>query len=136
MLELTDIPSKVYEGISFEKGTMPNFDLLSSCFIEQGLFINNKGDSPIVKPVNDYVQMIKTNIDNGNILAIKETELSNEVEVFGNVAQIQSKYELKFEGKQSNQTRYGVNLFQLIKCDEEWLISAMCWDDRADRSLL
>ncbi|GAA6146935.1 hypothetical protein [Thalassolituus maritimus] len=133
---LKDIPSKVYEGISFSKGSMPDFELLKSCFIEQGIFINNKGENPIIKPVLDYVSMIENNIENGNILSIQETEISQNIQVFGNVAQISSDYELVFEGKQSSQVRYGVNLFQVINNNGQWLVSSMCWDDRNDKSLL
>lgn len=133
---LQEIPKTVYEGISFNKGQMPNFELLASQFMPDGLFINNKGESPIVKSVPDYISMIEENINAGNIKSIKEIELCNHVEVCGNVAQIKSEYELRFEGKVGSATRYGVNLFQLVKQGDKWLISSMCWDDRADRSLL
>ena len=133
---LKAISEKVYEGISFSKGNKPRFDLLKSCFIEQGIFINNKGESPIIKPVLDYIEMINSNINNGNILSIQETEIEQQVEEFGSVAQIKSSYKLDFEGKQGVQARYGVNLFQLINHNGQWLISSMCWDDKADKSLL
>ncbi|MEK9713476.1 MAG: hypothetical protein VW258_13010 [Thalassolituus sp.] len=133
---LKEVPSKVYRGISFEKDESPNFDLLASCFIEQGIFINNKGDTPVIKSVSAYIDMIGSAIKNGVIVSIKEVELSNSVQKYGRVAQISSEYELTFEGQQGIQTRYGVNLFQLIFKDDQWLISSMCWDDRADKSLL
>ena len=132
---LKEIPKEVYKAISFEKGSKPDFDLLASLFIEKGLFINNKGEQPVIKPVPDYVKMIETNIDNGNIVSIKEVEISNEVIEFGGVAQIASKYELVFEGATGRQTRYGVNLFQLIRQNGNWLVSSMCWDDRTNKSL-
>lgn len=133
---LKTISEKVYEGISFSKGNKPRFDLLKSCFIEQGIFINNKGESPIIKPVLDYIEMIDSNINLGNILSIQETEIEQQVEEFGSVAQIKSSYKLDFEGKEGVQTRYGVNLFQLINHNGQWLISSMCWDDKPDKSLL
>lgn len=133
---LKEIPTKVYRGISFEKDGSPDFDLLASCFIEQGIFINNKGDTPVIKSVSAYIDMIGSAIKNGVIISIKEVELSNSVQKYGRVAQISSEYELTFEGRQGIQTRYGVNLFQLIFQNDHWLISSMCWDDRADKSLL
>ena len=133
---LKTISEKVYEGISFSKGNKPRFNLLKSCLIEQGIFINNKGESPIIKPVLDYIEMIDSNINLGNILSIQETEIEQQVEEFGSVAQIKSSYKLDFEGKKGVQTRYGVNLFQLINHNGQWLISSMCWDDKPDKSLL
>ncbi|MBK8188765.1 MAG: hypothetical protein IPK77_16765 [Cellvibrio sp.] len=134
VLEL--IPRTVYEGISFKSGEFPNFELLKSCFIEQGIFINNKGEVPLIKSVPEYISMIGNNISNGNIISIHEKELASEVEVFGRVAQIKSEYSLVFEGKGGVQVRYGVNLFQAIDFSGKWLISSMCWDDRADTSLI
>ncbi len=133
---LKEVPAKVYRGISFEKGGSPDFDLLASCFIEQGIFINNKGDTPVIKTVPAYISMIGSAIESGTIISIKEIELSNSIQTYGKNAQISSEYELTFEGKQGIQTRYGVNLFQLIFQNDQWLISSMCWDDRAEKSLL
>ena len=132
---MQNIPSRVYKGISFKKGAMPDLELLKSCFIKEGIFINNKAESPVIKPVLDYVDMISNNIENGNILAIRETEISQNIQIFGRVAQISSNYELYFEGENVSQIRYGVNLFQLINVNGQWLISSMCWDDRNDKSL-
>ena len=85
---LKAISEKVYEGISFSKGNKPRFDLLKSCFIEQGIFINNKGESPIIKPVLDYIEMIDSNINNGNILSIQETEIEQQIEDFAHSAKL------------------------------------------------
>jgi len=133
---LNEIPSRVYQGISFLKGEVPNFELLASCFIEQGIFINNKGEAPVIKSVPDYISMIGSAIENGVILSIQETELSQSIQTYGKVAQVSSEYQLIFEGKQGQQIRFGVNLFQLIFKNERWLVSSMCWDDRPDKSLL
>ena len=133
---LKEVPAKVYRGISFEKDGSPDFDLLASCFIEQGIFINNKGETSVIKTVPAYISMIGSAIESGTIISIKEMELSNSIQTYGKNAHISSEYELTFEGKQGIQTRYGVNLFQLIFHNDQWLISSMCWDDRADKSLL
>ena len=133
---LKEVPAKVYRAISFEKDGAPDFDLLASCFVEQGIFINNKGDTPVIKTVPAYISMIGSAIESGTIISIKEMELSSSIQIYGKIAQISSEYELTFEGKQGIQTRYGVNLFQLIFQNDQWLISSMCWDDRADKSLL
>jgi hypothetical protein len=133
---LAEMPSTIYRGISFSKGNRPNFDLLVSCFISQGIFINNKGDSAIIKSVPEYIAMIRNAIDSGAVISIEESELSQSLQTFGKVAQISSEYQLVVEGKQGIQTRYGVNLFQLIFANDQWRISSMCWDDRPDKALL
>lgn len=139
-MKLEQIPQAVYQAISFQPGTKPSYADLGEQFIKQGLFINNKGHEPLIKSVPDYIEMIDHNIVAGNIVSITEREISQKITVVGKVAQIYSEYELHFEGTlegvQDRQTRYGVNLFQLICQNGDWKISSMCWDDRDDQTLL
>lgn len=131
----TNITKEVYESISFEKGSLPHYDNLISNFIGQGLFINNKGETPMIKSINDYVTFIKNNVDAGNILSLRESEIDVSISLFGNVGNIVSKYQLDFETSSGSFTKFGVNLFQIIKQDSKWKISSMCWDDKDDKSL-
>lgn len=89
----------------------------------------------MVKPLKDYVAFIRSNVEAGNILSIKETEVENSVTLFGKVGHIASRYKLEAKTRGGVQTRYGVNLFQLIKFGSEWKISSMCWDDYEDQRL-
>lgn len=130
-----NIPTDVYESISFQEGSEPNYERLLSYFIVEGLFINNKGETPMIKTLRDYVAFIKSNIEAGNILSIKETEVENRITLFGKVGHIVSRYKLEARTRNGTQTRYGVNLFQLIKFGTEWKISSMCWDDYQDQRL-
>lgn len=132
----THITKEVYAAISFEKGLVPHYDNLVSNFITEGLFINNKGETPIIKPINEYVTFIKNNVEAGNILSLRESEIDLTISLFGNVGNITSKYKLDFETKEGNFTKYGVNLFQIIKKDTQWKVVSMCWDDRDDKILL
>lgn len=132
----SNITKEVYDAISFDEGDMPNYVNLLSNFIDEGLFINNKGESPMIKPINDYVNFIKSNVEAGNILSIKETEIKRNIQLFGNVGSIISQYKLEANSRSGRQIRYGVNLFQIIKNGTEWKISSMCWDDNDDESLL
>jgi hypothetical protein len=130
-----NIPKEVYESFSFQEGSQPNYERLLSCFIVEGLFINNKGENPMVKPLKDYVAFIKSNVEAGNILSIKESEIENSVTLFGKVGHIVSRYQLEAKTRGGMQTRYGVNLFQIIKFGTKWKISSMCWDDHEDQRL-
>jgi len=133
---LEELAKTVYQGISFEKGSLPNLTLLESLFLPQGLFINNKGAEPMIMSVPDYISMLSRNIESGNIVSINEVDLKTDVQIIGKVGQVKSEYQLDFEGKDGLFTRYGVNLFQVILLNSEWKISSMCWDDKTDKSLL
>jgi hypothetical protein len=130
------ISSEIYQAISFEAGKSPNFELLKSKFIANGLLINNKGDAPLAKNIDDYIAFINKNVKAGNILSLSETELNQRIELFGKIGQITSQYSLSFETQSGKITRYGVNLFQIINDGSQWRVSSMCWDDRIDQSLL
>ena len=130
-----NITKEVYASISFEKGSEPQYKNLISNFIDEGLFINNKGETPLIKPINDYIEFIKNNVTAGNILSLTETEIDSSISLFGNVGNIISQYKLDFETSTGNFTKYGINLFQIIKKDSEWKIASMCWDDKDDKSL-
>ena len=131
----TNITKEVYKAISFEKGSAPDYDNLISNFITEGLFINNKGETPMIKPINDYITFIKSNVDAGNILSLTESEIDSTVSIFGNVGNIISQYKLDFETSAGTFTKYGINLFQIIKKESEWKITSMCWDDKDDKEL-
>lgn len=130
-----NIPKAIYKHFSFQEGGQPNFARMLSHFVPEGLFINNKGDNPLVKPLTDFVSFIKGNIDAGNILSIDESEIANNVTLFGKVGHIASRYKLEAKSRNGVQTRYGVNLFQVIRLGTEWKVSSMCWDDYPDQRL-
>jgi hypothetical protein len=130
-----NIPVEVYEAISFQEGSEPDYEKLLSYFVAEGLFINNKGETPMTKSLRDYAAFIKSNIDAGNILSISETEVENSVSLFGKVGHIVSRYKLEVKTRNGTQTRYGVNLFQAVRSGTVWKISSMCWDDYPDQRL-
>jgi hypothetical protein len=130
-----NIPAEVYKAVSFQEGGQPDYEKLLAHFVVEGLFINNKGETPMTKPLQDYVAFIKSNIDAGNILSLEETEVESSVASFGKVGHIVSRYKLQTKTRNGIQTRYGVNLFQVIRSGAAWKISSMCWDDYPDQRL-
>ena len=130
------IPGEVYAALSFRKGGSPDFDRLSTFFLPEAVFINNKGEAPVVRVLGDYITMMETAVSSGQLLSLRETEIEQTCQIFGKVAQITSAYELLFDTPDGMRTRYGVNLFQMVCIKDQWQISAMCWDDRPDQTLL
>lgn len=126
---LEQILKDIYDAITFSEGGSPQFDLMKQHFCEGAKMISNKGDKPTVLTVDEFIEMVSSNVASGDILAVRESEIQSEFSIYGKVAQIASEYELYFQGKDSSQSRYGVNLLQLIQIDGRWLITSMCWDD-------
>lgn len=131
----SSLPKKIYGCFSFSEGHRPDFEAMKTHFTPYGMFINNKGDSPVAKPFDEFAAFMNKNIDAGNILEIAESEFENNVQLFGKVGQMSSRYKLTVRTPNGTQTRYGINLFQIIKYGSEWKISSMCWDDYEDQRL-
>jgi len=130
-----DIPKEIYRHFSFPEGGLSNYEEILAHFIPKGLFINNKGESPVVKSLDEFASFIRSNVDSGNILSIDESEIDNQVTQFGKVGQIASRYKLEAKTPNGIQTRYGINLFQILKLGGTWKVSSMCWDDYTDQKL-
>ncbi|WP_300428236.1 hypothetical protein [uncultured Thalassolituus sp.] len=130
------IPSEVYAALSFRKGGRPDLERFETFFLPQAVFINNKGSEPVISSLQDFTSMIDSLISNEVLYSLRETEIEQTCQVFGKVAQINSAYELLAHTKDGITPRYGVNLFQFVQSGDRWLISAMCWDDRPDGTLL
>jgi len=126
---LEHIIKDIYDAITFAEGGAPRFELMRPHFLEDAKMISNKGGTPTVLSVDGFIDMVSRNVANGDIVSVRESEIQSEYSIYGKVAQIASEYELYFQGKDSSQTRYGVNLLQLIQTDGKWLITSMCWDD-------
>ncbi|MGB5690824.1 MAG: hypothetical protein WBM45_16250 [Woeseiaceae bacterium] len=58
-----------------------------------------------------------------------ETELRQEVTVFGNVARLASVYRFSYEGETSSYSGQGVNFFNLLNEGDGWKIINMVWDN-------
>jgi hypothetical protein len=132
---LKNFTEELYQAISFHKGSAPNYAALKSRFLQEGILINNKGEAPVIKTIDKYVEFIKGNVEAGNILALTESEISSCIEIYGDVGNITSRYQLLFEISTGVFVRYGINLIQVIRRDSQWYISSMCWDDREDQSM-
>ena len=117
------IPSEVYAALSFRKGGRPDLERFETFFLPQAVFINNKGSEPVISSLQDFTSMIDSLISNEVLYSLRETEIN-------------SAYELLAHTKDGITPRYGVNLFQFVQSHDRWLISAMCWDDRPDGTLL
>lgn len=132
----SELPKTIYEYFSFKEGSRPNFAAMKKHFSAHGIFINNKGDSPVVRPFDEYAAFITSNINAGNLIELDEVEVEQSVQLFGKVGQISSEYKLIAKSQSGFQVRYGVNLFQVIKHGDNWKITAICWDDYPDTRLL
>ena len=61
--------------------------------------------------------------------AFRETEISQDVTVFGNIARLASVYEFELVEDGQTTTGRGVNFFNLINDGNGWKIMSIVWDN-------
>ena len=116
-----------YAVISFEEGSTPDYDDMASIFTSNATMYNFRYDSLAAFDITLFIESYKDAIDRGAITSFSEVELGGKTEYFGNVAHRMSAYASYFNGSDEIGER-GVNSFQLLKVDGEWIINSVIWD--------
>ncbi|MEM8486169.1 MAG: hypothetical protein AAF564_11515 [Bacteroidota bacterium] len=116
-----------YAVLSFEEGSTPDYDAMASLFTSNATMYNFRYDSLAAFDITLFIQSYKSAIDRGAISSFSEVELGGKTEYFGNVAHRMSAYASYFNGSDEIGER-GVNSFQLLKVDGEWIINSVIWD--------
>jgi len=75
---------------------------------------------------DEYVDNVTEHLDR---IEFSETEISQDVTVFGNVARLVSVYEYKFQSADVTQHGRGVNFFNLVNQGHGWKIMNIVWDN-------
>ncbi len=116
-----------YAAISFEEGTSPDYEALRALFTPEATLYNFRGDSLNFFYIDKFVEGFKAGVEGGEMSAFNEVELGGETEYFGQIGHRISAYASYFNGAEEVGER-GVNSFQLLKKDGQWLINSIIWD--------
>lgn len=82
-----------------------------------------------VMSLDDYIENVEELLHE---VKFSEIEISHDVTVFGNVAQLASVYEYQLESAAATRSGRGVNFFTLIQHDGHWQIMSIVWDNERD----
>jgi hypothetical protein len=138
---LDAIVTALYDSVSFEQGSRPNWDRFRSLFEPTALMVrvdpgltaipSRERDEPgfRVSSIDDYMARTTAAIDSGTLSAFRERELTRRTEVFADLAQVFSTYERSAE---AGEVRRGVNSMQLVKDGTRWWIVSLSWIDETD----
>ena len=113
-------------------GAEPRLERLNDLFIKEGLIIKNSGPVPEISNVQQFIEPRERILNDGTLREFIEEEVSEQTDIFGNIAQRISIY--RKSGILSSQPFQGrgVNTFQLIRTVEGWKLSALAWDDERE----
>ena len=127
------IIAATYESIEREPGGQFDWDRFRSLFIPQAVLIPNteqrQGHFDVQTP-EDFVTWIEgaTQIGGANDRGFAEEGYHNEIDQYGDVANVMSSYQKHFWGETRILGR-GVNSFQLVRNGGRWWITGIAWDE-------
>jgi len=118
------VVSELYNLVTFEAGTTPDWEKVKSMFIDEAVIVLRTGsDSTTQFTVNTFVKDFINFIERADAIQTGFTEKIIRMEkiVFGDVAHFLVLYEASIPGS-SLPPMQGVDSFQLIKKDSRWWI--------------
>jgi len=115
---------QLYELVTFEPGTTPDWDKVRDLFIEEAVIVlRTSWDSTSIFTVDGFIGDFVAFAENPNINAagFKEEILKMEILEFGEMANILVLYEASVTGSERPPQK-GVDNFSLIRRDNRWWI--------------
>ena len=116
-----------YNGLSFDEGGKPDYEMLRSAFMDSAIFRSYRTDSAQVFTIEKYMVDYRGAVESGAFKAIREKEIWGQTQVFGKVAHRFSTYVLHVNDMNTIVER-GVNSMQLVKTEEGWKINSITYD--------
>lgn len=120
--------AKLFEALSFEKGSPPNIQKIRALFMEGGLLINYNEENPRTFRVEEFIDDFTNLYKQGVMTALEDREVYHKTKVYDRIAHRYSFYEARVHPEEKPFAT-GINSIQLIKIGENWKISSMAWND-------
>ena len=118
------VVSELYNLVTFEAGTTPDWEKVKSMFIDEAVIVLRTGrDSTTQFTVNTFVKDFINFIERADVIqtGFAEKIIRMEKIVFGDIAHFLVLYEASIPGS-SRPPMQGIDSFQLIKKDGRWWI--------------
>jgi hypothetical protein len=133
-MSIDSVIAEMYEMVSFEPGTRPDWSRQLEIFAAGARLVRVNDEGVFEFGVDSFRENFESMIDSGVLPSFWEGEIWRETHLFGEVAQVLSAYETR-QTRAGAPLNRGVNGIQLFERDGRWLISAMIWR-REGRSVL
>jgi hypothetical protein len=125
-MNIDAVINAMYENVSFEPGTRPDWKRESEIFAPHARFVRVNDDGIFEFTPETFRQNFEAMIDSGVLPSFWEGEIWRETHQFGNIAHVLSAYETRWT-RAGDVINRGVNSIQLFERDGAWVISAMIW---------
>jgi hypothetical protein len=127
---------QLYEVISFEEGSEPNWEGLHGVFSENASITRVTPDGTDFMDRASFLAMTRNLLEIGAYTSFYEFEVARRVERLDDVAQVWSLYETRRHRTACEALGRGVNSIQLLRQQQGWRVHSLLWDEtRADPNL-
>jgi hypothetical protein len=126
MNDLDHLIARMYETVSFEPGTRPDWREENELFAPGARLVRMNDDGVFAFDLPSYQKDFDRMIDSGEMPSFWEGEIWRETRQFGDMAHVLSAYETR-RTRNAPVINRGVNSIQLFRRDGRWWISAMIW---------
>ena len=107
----------------------PNFNTIHTICLPETIIIKKNANNEEVYSLNTFIEPRKKILSDGTLTEFMEYETSEETKVVGSIAQRFSRFEKKGYLNGTSFLGNGNKLFQFIKTNNGWKISAVIWED-------
>src|SRR5256885_1876919 len=126
MNDLDTVMTIMYEEVSFEPGTRPDWRRQNEIFAPGARLVRINDTGILTFDVDSFRKDFEQMIDSGELPSFWEGEIWRETRLFGEMAHVLSAYETR-RTRNGPLLNRGVNSIQLFRRDGRWWISAMIW---------
>ncbi|MCR8644520.1 hypothetical protein NV379_17840 [Paenibacillus sp. N1-5-1-14] len=127
--QLDQLTEFFFQLFTNKEGAIPQVNLIHELFIPSGTIICNTGSTPIIYTLEEFIKPRVIILTDGTLVDFEEKEISEQTEIFGQIAHRFSVYEKSgvrdgqyFQMKGSKST-------QFIHTPDGWKICSLIWDD-------
>jgi hypothetical protein len=125
---------QLYAVISFEEGDDPNWQGLRAIFSPHARITRITPEGTDHMDREGFLAMTRNLLEVGAYTSFYEFEVGRNVERFGGMAQVWSRYETRRNRDAQAALGRGVNSIQLIRDGETWRVLGLLWDETEETS--
>lgn len=121
----------LYASVSFEPGTLPDWDYVRKFFIPEAVFgVRQTRTSMAVLNVDDFVAWWESDIEKHKMKerGFKESVEKLKITEYGNIAQVFVVYKARFMTPENAPGQLGLDSFSLMKKDGRWWVVSITND--------
>ncbi len=119
---------QLYRLLSYQNGNLNGIDSISLLFVTGAKLTANFAKQRQSWTVPEFILFVKEGYSKQSITGRAETELFERTDLFGNIGQRFSTYQIHFTVKGKTEIRKGINAIQFLKVEGKWLINSLVWD--------